>query len=232
MYRIISTSRLTELEAHASALPMARAQCDRLEKDLEREKVRAADLAAALETAGTRARQELADVRERTATEVAEAVSAARRTRQQTNTLITEAQKRAKDIEARADAKVRELRAEIEQLKAKLPDPLPDPQGVVARYENLVGAHVDLTLYVTEDPAVTWCKRVDLLLVLLCTGCGYRKEETRDGVTGSPRARREFLNDPYDGARLKRLAQEHAETCRAVTLQHTHAPLRAIAPAT
>ncbi|MEV7275180.1 DivIVA domain-containing protein [Streptomyces bacillaris] len=228
MYRIISTSRLTELEAHASALPMARAQCDRAEKDLEKEKARAADLTAALETANA----QLANLRKHTAAEIELARSAAQRTRQQTNTLITEAQKRAKDIEFRADAKVRELRAEIEQLKAKLPDPLPDPQGVVARYENVVGADIDLTLYVTEDPAVTWRKRVDLLLVLLCTGCGYRKEETRDGVTDSPGARREFLNDPYDGAKLKRRAQEHAETCRAVTLQHTLASLRAIVPAT
>ncbi|MFC9005645.1 hypothetical protein ACIOHB_31055 [Streptomyces microflavus] len=80
---------------------------------------------------------------------------------------------------------------------------------------------------------VTWYKRVDLLLVLLCTGCGYREEETRDEVTDSPEARRSFLNDPYDGAKLRRWAQEHAETCRAVALppQHSAAPLGPV-PAT
>ncbi|MFE7428124.1 MULTISPECIES: hypothetical protein [unclassified Streptomyces] len=56
------------------------------------------------------------------------------------------------------------------------------------------------------------------LLVSLCSGCGYREEETRKSVYDTPEARRSFLNDPYDGGKLKRWAQEHAETCRAVAL--------------
>ncbi|MEV7275241.1 DivIVA domain-containing protein [Streptomyces bacillaris] len=225
MYRIISTSRLTELEAHASALPMARAQCDRVEKDLEKEKVRAADLTAALETANA----QLANLRKHTAAEIELARSAAQRTRQQTNTLITEVQKRAKDIEVRADAKARELRAEIEQLKAQLPDPLPSPQGVLARYENLVGADIDLTLYITEAP--TGMTRVQMLLILLCTGCGDRDEESRYVYDDCPEAREAFLT--YEGAKLKRCGQTHAETCRAVTLprRHTPVPLRPVAAA-
>lgn len=226
MYRIISTSHLTELDAHASALPMARAQCDRLAKDLEKEQARTADLAAALETANA----QLASLRKHTATEIELARSAAQRTRQQTNTLITEAQRQAKDIEFRADAKVRELRAEIEQLKAKLPHPLPDPQGVVARYENLVGSDIDLTLHVTTPPTGTGSKSASLLLVLLCTGCGYREQEDRYLYDDSPQTRRAFLADGYESVQLKTWAQKHAETCRAVALphQHTPTPLRAV----
>ncbi|MDX3490960.1 hypothetical protein [Streptomyces sp. ID05-18] len=227
MFRIISTARLNELDNLASAFPMVRAKCDRLEKELKEEQQRTEELTTAAGRDAARFHQEVTDLRERTAAEVEEARGSALRTRQQANTLIEESARRARDVERRAHEKVRELRAKIEQLEAKLPDPLPTDVGVVARYENLVGAHINLTLYVTEDPAVTWYKRVDLSLVLLCTGCGHREEETRDGVTDCPEARTSFLNDPYDGAKLRRWAQEHAETCRAVTLhaQHTPGPL-------
>ncbi|MEV2264560.1 hypothetical protein AB0J13_38660 [Streptomyces anulatus] len=231
MFRIISTARLNELDNLASALPMARSKADRLEKELEKAQQRTEELTTAAGRDAARFHQEVTDLRERMAVEVEEARGSALRTRQQSNALIEESARRAKNIEFRADEKVRELRAELRQMKAKMPDPLPEPQGVVARYENLVGSHINLTLYVTEDPTVTWYKRVDLSLVLLCTGCGHREEETRDEVTDSPEARTSFLNDPYDGAKLKRWAQEHAETCRAVTLptQHTPAPVPAAA---
>ncbi|MEU9678706.1 hypothetical protein AB0D92_35080 [Streptomyces parvus] len=229
MYRIIRTDRLNELDNLASAFPMVREKCDRLEKELETEKRRTADLTAATEQTAAQHEQELTALRESTAADIDAARSAARRTQQQSNALLDDAARRAKETAAT----VRALRAENEELKAKLPAPLPETQGVVARYENLVGAHIDLTLYATEDPAVTWYKRVDLLLVLLCTGCGHREEETRDGVTDSPEARRSFLNDPYDGGKLRRWGQEHAETCRAVALprQRVTAPAAPV-PAT
>lgn len=222
MFRIISTARLTELDNLASAFPVVRAKCDRLEKELETEQRRTADLTTAAEQTAAQHEQELTALRERTAADVEAARSAARRTQQQSNALLDDAARRARETAATVLA----LRAENEELKAKLPDPLPETQGVVARYENLVGAHIDLTLYATEDPAVTWYKRVDLLLVLLCSGCGHREEETRDGVTDSPDARRSFLND-YDGGKLRRWGQEHAETCRAVTLPAQRTPVPA-----
>ncbi|MFF0509135.1 hypothetical protein ACFYUH_36895 [Streptomyces fimicarius] len=229
MYRIIRTNRLNELDNLASAFPTVRAKCDRLEAALETEQRRTADLTAAAEQDAAQHEQELTVLRERTAADVEEARSAARRTQQQSNALLDDAARRARETAAT----VRALRAENEELKAKLPAPLPETQGVVARYENLVGAHVDLTLYVTEDPDVTWYKRTDLLLVLLCAGCGYREEESCDDATDCAEARTGFLNSSYEGAKLKRWGQEHAETCRAVALprQHVTAPAASV-PAT
>ncbi|MGW0545584.1 hypothetical protein ACWD0D_35650, partial [Streptomyces griseoincarnatus] len=224
MYRIIRTDRLNELNNLASAFPMVREKYDRLEAALETEKRRTADLTAASEQTAAQHEQELTVLRERTAADVEEARSAARRTQQQSNALLDDAARRARETAAT----VRALRAENEELKAKLPAPLPETQDVVARYENLVGAYVDLTLYVTtQDSTVTRYKRTDLLLVLLCAGCGYREEESRDDATDCAEARTGFLHSRYEGAKLKRWGQEHAETCRAVALPRQ----RVMAPA-
>jgi hypothetical protein len=121
------------------------------------------------------------------------------RAQQQATALIDGAVERANGIERRVDQTVRELNAQIEHLKAKVPHPTPNPEGVVARYQNLVGSLIALTLFTTEAttaaPGYSYSsKRVDLKLVSVCSGCGYREEETRE------------------------LAQEHAETCRTVAL--------------
>lgn len=218
MYRIIRTARLNELDNLASAFPMVRAKCDRLETALETEQRRTADLTAAAEQTAARHEQELTALRERTAADVEAARSAARRTQQQSNALLDDSALRARETAAT----VRALRAENEELRAKLPAPLPETQGIVARYRNLVGADVDLTLYATEGPA-------GLLLVLLCAGCGYREEEPRHVYDEGDR--NDFL--AYKGETLKRYGQAHAETCRAVALprHHTTAPATPV-PAT
>ncbi|MFE3995170.1 hypothetical protein ACFXPW_26245 [Streptomyces goshikiensis] len=223
MFRIISTARLAELDNLASAFPMVRSKCDGLEKNLEKEQRRTKELTANAEQDTARLRQELADVNQQADARVAEARSSVQRAQQQATALIDGAVKRANDIERRADEKVRKLNAQIEQLKAKLPHPMPNPEGVVARYQNLVGALIDLTLFVTEDTNAETgygysSKCVDLKLVSLCSGCGYREEETREQVYDTPEARTSFLENTYEGAKLKRWAQEHAETCRAVAL--------------
>ncbi|MEU1077992.1 MULTISPECIES: hypothetical protein [unclassified Streptomyces] len=223
MFRIISTARLAELDNLASAFPMVRSKCDGLEKDLETAQRHAKELTAKAEQDTARFHQELADLNQQADARVAEARASVQRAQQQATALIDGAAKRANDIERRADQKVRELNAEIEQLKAKLPHPTPNPQGVVARYQNLVGAPIDLTLFVTEDTNAASgygysSKSVDLKLVSLCSGCGYREEETREQVYDSPEARTSFLENTYEGGKLKRWAQEHAETCRAVAL--------------
>lgn len=212
MYRIIRTARLNELDNLASAFPMVREKCDRLEAALEKEQRRTADLTAAAEQDAVGHELELTVLRERTAADVEAARSAARQTQRQSNGLLDEADRRAR---ATAET-VRALRAENEELRAKLPAPLPETQGVVARYENLVGTDVDLTLHATEDHASA---RADLLLVLLCAGCGYREEETR--YVYDDEARNDFLT--YKGETLKRYGQGHAETCRAVALPRHHA---------
>ncbi|WP_329156369.1 hypothetical protein OIU91_42960 (plasmid) [Streptomyces sp. NBC_01456] len=223
MLRIISTDRLAELDNLASAFPMVRSKCDRLEKDLEAEQRLTKSLTAKAEQADARFRQELTDLGQQADARVAEAAASVRRTQQQSNALIDAAVQRANGIERRADEKVRQLNAEIEQLKGKLPHPLSNPEGVVARYQNLVGALIDLTLFVTEDtnaePGYGYSSKcVDLKLVSLCSGCGYREEETRESVYDTPESRSNFLENTYEGGKLKRWAQEHAEACRAVAL--------------
>ncbi|WNI27320.1 hypothetical protein [Streptomyces sp. ITFR-16] len=223
MFRIITTARLAELDNLASAFPMVRSKCDGLEKDLETERRRTTELTVEAEQATARFHQELANLNQQADARVAEARASAQRTEQRSTALINAAVERANGIERLADQKVRELNAEIEQLKAKLPHPTPNPEGVVARFQNLVGALIDLTLFVTEDtnaqPGYGYSSKcVDLKLVSLCSGCGYRKEETRDQVYDTPEARTSFLDGLYDGVKLKRWAQEHAETCRAVAL--------------
>ncbi|GHH55605.1 hypothetical protein [Streptomyces candidus] len=223
MFRIISTARLNELDNLASAFPMVRSKSDRLEKDLETEQRLTKELTAKAEQATARFRQELTDLVQQADARVAEARASVQRAQHQANALIDGATKRANDIERRADQKVRELNAQIEQLKAKLPHPTPIPEGVVARYQNLVGALIDLTLFTIEDtnaePGYGYsAKRVDLKLVSLCAGCGYRQEETRKEVYDTAETRTNFLENTYEGEKLKRWAQEHAETCRAVAL--------------
>ncbi|MFF4227432.1 hypothetical protein ACFYZH_31920 [Streptomyces abikoensis] len=223
MFRIISTARLAELDNLASAFPKVRSKCDGLEKDLEKEQRRTKELTVKAEQDTARFRQELTDLSQQADARVAEARASVQRTRQQTTVLIDAAAERANDIERRADQKIRELNAEIEQLKAKLPHPTPNPEGIVARYQNLVGSLINLTLFVTEDttaaPGYSYsAKYVDLLLVSLCSGCGHREEETRESVYDSPEARNSFLEDSYAGGNLKHWAQKHAETCRAVAL--------------
>lgn len=223
MLRIISTTRLAELDNLASAFPTVRSRCDRLEKDQEMAQRRTTELTAKAERDAARFHQELADLGQRADARVADARASVQRAEQQAAALIGGAAKRADDIERRADQKVRELTAQIEQLKAKLPRPAPNPEEVVARYQNLVGAFIDLTMFTTEEATTTSdygysSKYVDLKLVLLCSGCGYRKEGTREEVYDTPEARTRFLDGFYDGAKLKRWAQEHAETCRGVAL--------------
>ncbi|MFH8558907.1 hypothetical protein ACH4FE_35695 [Streptomyces celluloflavus] len=212
MPRIISTPRLAELNSLADALPFARSKAERLEKDLDAERRRSQGLQRELEQAREQSQQEQAT----TARACEERLATARRSVRLGEHLLDQAQ-------GQADEKVRELKGEIEQLKAKLPHPTPNPEGVVARYQNLVGALIDLTLFVTEDttaaPGYSYSSKcVDLKLVSLCSGCGYRQEETREQVYDTPEARTSFLDGLYDGAKLKRWAQEHAETCRAVAL--------------
>lgn len=80
----------------------------------------------------------------------------------------------------------------------------PWPEGVVARYLNLAGAYVDVvaTFVYNEDP-----------VEVLCRGCG---RDRRVSVSFN------FPSD-LDDARVKavegaqREAQEHAESCRAMT---------------
>ncbi|MCX4665036.1 hypothetical protein [Streptomyces uncialis] len=220
MFRVISTARLAELE-----------------KDLEKEQRRTTELTAKAEQDTARFQQELADLNQRADARAAEARGSVQRAEQQATALIVgaakraddaakradDAAKRADDIERRADQKVRELNAQIEQLKAEPPRPAPNPEGVVARYQNLVGALVDLTLFVTEDTSAApgygySSKCVALKLVSLCSGCGYRDEEIREQVYDTPEARTSFLENTYEGGKLKRWAQEHAEMCRAVAL--------------
>lgn len=201
MLRIISTSRLAELDNLASALPLARSKCDGLEKDLDAARRRCENLTRELKQASEQGEERLAG---------------ARRSVRHSEQLLEQAQERANRIERLADKKVRELREEIEQLKAKLvANPVPNPEGVVARFENLVGAPIDLTLYVKD--LGSGYPQTELQLVLLCAGCGYTEDETRQ-TTGHPEARTDFVNGDYQGGTLKRWAQEHAEKCRAVAL--------------
>ncbi|MGQ7754874.1 hypothetical protein ACUN29_41735 (plasmid) [Streptomyces sp. WC2508] len=215
MLRIISTSRLAELENLAGAFPFVRDKSDGLEKDLEAERLRSQALERELGQAKAQFQQEQAA----TAHTYEERLTGAGRSARLTDKLLSEAQERGNRIERVADQKVRELTAQVEQLKAKIPHPAPVPEGIVARYENLVRAQIDLTLFATEVSTPRYgSKVVDLLLVSLCSGCGYRQEETRESVYDNPENRNSFLADPYDGGKLKRWAQEHAEKCRAVAL--------------
>ncbi|WPO76282.1 hypothetical protein [Streptomyces sp. KN37] len=218
MLRIISTARLAELDNLASSFPMVRTKCDGLEKDLESERRRTKELTAKAEQDTARFYQELAALSQQAEARVTEARACAQRVQQQATALLDKAVKRANDIERQADQKVREMDAEIDQLKGKLPPPAPCPEGLVARYRNLVDADIDLTLHATEDDTCGRIKKVNLLVALLCSGCGYREEETRESVYDCPKSRRTFLDNPYEGGKLKRWAQEHAQTCRAVAL--------------
>ncbi|MFF9593865.1 hypothetical protein ACF1FX_32555 [Streptomyces sp. NPDC014646] len=214
MFRIISTSRLSDLDAHASALPLVRAKCDGLEKDLESEKHRSQALARDLERACARYDQQLAE----TARSYEERLAAAGRSARLNDRLVEQANGRAYKVERMADEKVRELRHEVEQLKAKLaasPGAAQDG-AVVFRYKNLVHAPIDLTLHVKSlGPGYP---QVELKLVLLCAGCGYTQHKTRETADTSE-ARARFLTGDYEpGTVLKRWAQEHAEKCRAAAL--------------
>ncbi|MER5973295.1 hypothetical protein ABT112_26815 [Streptomyces sp. NPDC002055] len=202
MLRIISTSRLAELENLESAFPMVRSKCDGLEEKLEAERRRSQGLETELDQAGARNQEEQAA----TARFYQERLTAARRAERLSDRLRDKAQER-----------VRELTGEIEQMKAQLAaaSPLPSPEGVIARFENLVRASIDLTLHVKDLGA--GYPQAELQLVLLCAGCGYTEEKSRQS-TGRPEARRDFVNDDYQGGRLKRWAQEHAAECRAVAL--------------
>ncbi|MGW1656597.1 hypothetical protein [Streptomyces atratus] len=216
MFRITGTSQFAELDNLASAFPQVRSKCDGLQKDLDAERLRTQGLKRELAQAREKFQQEQAATTRTYEERLAAAARSARRSEQ----LLTQAQGRATRGECMADEKVRELKGQVERLKAKLAaDPAPTPEGVVARYHNLVDAPIDLTLFVTEDPTPRYgSKVVDLLLVSLCSGCGYREEETRESVYDSPESRNSFLTDSYDGGKLKRWAQEHAEKCRAVAL--------------
>lgn len=212
MLRIITASRLAELDNLASAFPMVRSKCDGLEKDLEVERRRTQGLERELEEA----KEQLQQAPENIARAYEERLAGARRSVQHSDQLLDQAQKRANRIERMADEKVRALKSEIEQLKAKLAaHPVPNPEGVVARFQNLVGAPIDLTLYVKDlGPGYPQC---EMQLVLLCAGCGYTEDKTRQGAD-LPEYRTDFVNGQFEGGALKRWAQEHAEKCRAVAL--------------
>ncbi|MFF2927167.1 hypothetical protein ACFVTP_32985 [Streptomyces celluloflavus] len=212
MPRIISTPRLAELNSLADALPFARSKAERLEKDLDAERRRSQGLERQLAQAGEAFQQK----QEATAHVYQERLAQADRSVRLSEHLLSQEQQRATRIERLADEKVRSLTAEIERMKAKLAaNPVRNPEGVVARFQNLVGAPIDLTLYVknlgSDYP------QVEMQLVLLCAGCGYTEDETRQGVD-RPEYRADFVNGEFGGGTLKRWAQGHAEKCRAVAL--------------
>ncbi|MGW2393933.1 hypothetical protein ACWCYK_31245 [Streptomyces lydicamycinicus] len=210
MPRIISTHRLAELDSLAGALPFARSKADRLQKELDAQRDRVQGLQHKLD----QTRNQYLDQTGATAHTHEERLAAAKRSLQLNEHLLNEAQERANRIERKADQRVRELKGEIERLKAQLAaNPVSTPEGVVARYRNVVGADIDLTLYAKEQHSTS----VTLLLVSLCSGCGYREEEERT-VFDSAESRTSFMENQYEGGKLKRWAQEHAETCRAVAL--------------
>ncbi|MFI9080953.1 hypothetical protein ACIGW8_31545 [Streptomyces sioyaensis] len=217
MLRIISTSRLAELDNLASAFPTVRSKCDGLEKDLDSAHRRSEQLERELQKAKEKFQQEQAA----TARTYEERLATAGQSARLNDHLLNQEQERANRIERVADEKVRKLKGEIERLKAKLAaNPVPDPEGVVARFQNLVGAPIDLTLYVKDaetDDTYRYARYVELRLVSACSGCDYTQEETRE-VYDSAEARQRFLTNRYEGGMLKGWAQEHAETCRAVAL--------------
>ncbi|MFF0465698.1 hypothetical protein [Streptomyces mexicanus] len=211
MFRIVSTSRLAELDSLASAFPMVRSKCDGLERGLDAERRRSQALERKLEQVKEHLQQE----QEATARAYEERLAAARRSVRLSEELLGQAQDRAARVERIADEQVRQLKGEIEQLRAKLAaSPVPNP-GVVARFQNLVGAPIDLTLYVKD--LGTGYPQAQLQLILLCAGCGYTEEKTRQGAN-RPEYRTDFVNGEFEGGALKRRAQEHAEKCRAVAL--------------
>ncbi|WP_331729656.1 hypothetical protein [Streptomyces platensis] len=212
MPRIISTPRLAELISHAGALPLARGKAERLEKELDAQRDRVLELQRKLDQDRNQYLERAAAI----ARTHEERLAAAKRSSRTGDQLLNEAQERANRIERLADEKVRELKGEIEGLKAQLAaNPVSKPEGVVARYRNLVGADIDLTLYVKERGA--YGSTVTLLLVSLCSGCGYREEENRI-VSDTDEGRISFMENRFEGGKLKGWAQEHAETCRAVAL--------------
>ncbi|MFH8797578.1 hypothetical protein [Streptomyces sp. NPDC017941] len=212
MFRIVTTSHLAHLEAHASALPMARSKCEGLEQRVEDMNCRVRDLEGDLEQATERLAEELAALTADYESRLAAAARAAHRTNELHEQVLDRARARTAQAVRLADETARELRAEIERLEAKLAlSPVQIPDGVVARYLNLVGASVDVTLYVDSSTE-------HMRLVLLCTGCGYTQERDRY-LVDSPDSRAYFVTADYsDGATIKRWAQEHAAKCRAVAL--------------
>ncbi|MFJ9412455.1 hypothetical protein [Streptomyces sp. NPDC101393] len=214
MPRIISTHRLAELDSLAGALPFARSKAERLEKELDTERDRTRRLQSELE----KARNQYLERGAATSRTHEERLTAAKRSTQLSDHLLAQEQTRANRIERMADQRVRELRAEIERLKSELAaNPAPKaPEGVVARYRNLVGADIDLTLYAKDHGAYS-STSMTLLLVSLCSGCGHREEEDRI-VYDNDESRIDFMENQFQGGKLKRWAQEHAETCRAVAL--------------
>ncbi|MFL4953313.1 hypothetical protein ACJ6WE_39985 [Streptomyces sp. MMS24-I31] len=206
MPQIVSTPRLRELESHAGALPFARSKSDRLEKELEAAQRKIEEL-----------ERDLEKLLKTTAKELADGVAQVREANQRTYD--------AQMATNRANDKVTELQKEIERLRGKLTEnPRPEPSGVVGRYLNQTGAHVDITLLVTDTGrrgGVGGSRIVDLRLVAGCTGCGEKNEDDAvlsEGVYDSPDARHRYIRDDWNGGRMRRWAQSHAETCRAVAL--------------
>ncbi|MFJ4200140.1 hypothetical protein ACIP2Y_10985 [Streptomyces sviceus] len=204
MPRIVSTPRLSELESHAGALPFARSKSDRLEKELEAARRKLGEL-----------ERDLEKLLKTTAQELAKGAGQVR-----------EANQRAYDAQRathRANDTVTELKKEIEQLRGKLTEnPRPEPSGVVGRYLNQAGAHIDITLLVTDTGRRSMhCNIVDLRLVACCTGCGEKNDDEAvlsEGVYDSPDARHRYIRDDWNGGRMRRWSQSHAESCRAVAL--------------
>ncbi|MEE6269156.1 hypothetical protein V2E29_26410 [Streptomyces diastatochromogenes] len=212
MLRIIRTPRLAELDNLASAFPLVRSKCDGLEKELDAARRHAQGLERELAQAKTKFQKEQAA----TARTHEERLAAAGRSARLNEHMLDEAQERANRIERLADEKVRDLKAEIDRLKTKLAtNPVPNPEGVVARFQNLVGAPIDLTLYVKD--LGSGYPQAEMQLVLLCAGCGYTEDKTWQGAD-RPEYRMEFIDHKFQGGALKRWAQEHAEKCRAVAL--------------
>ncbi|MEV8529207.1 hypothetical protein AB0451_34550 [Streptomyces sp. NPDC052000] len=212
MFRIISTVRLAELENLASAFPLVRRKCDSLDTDLDTERHRSERLAREVETTTKKFEDQLAAAARETEHRLATAGRSARLTDQ----MLGRAQQQAKV----AGSRIRALENEVQQLKAKLAkNPAANAEGVVARYENLVGAPIDLTLFVLDlGSEFRGSKVVRLRLVSACSGCGYKEDTSSEAVYDSNQAREDFLSGLYEGGMLKTLAQKHAETCRAVVL--------------
>ncbi|MFH8753337.1 hypothetical protein ACH4GK_37520 [Streptomyces rimosus] len=214
MPRVLSNRHVADLKAHAEQLPRVRTQYERLKTELEQQRQKTTRLENDLAKAGQTLEAAAATAKK------AEAVAHARY--RQTDQQLCAARQQLVDAgfrERRLQESIAVLHAEIKKLKAAaeraavIAAQQPGPGENVVRYLNLVGAHVDVTLSsLHQDGTGT-----ELLLVSLCSGCGYTKQES-GWVRDIPRERREFLEGTFTGGKIKQWAQEHAANCRAVAL--------------
>ncbi|MFE1192899.1 hypothetical protein ACFW6E_08875 [Streptomyces olivaceoviridis] len=92
------------------------------------------------------------------------------------------------------------------------PTPAPWPNGVIARYLTVAGAHVDLTHKLTLPP-----ESEPFATLATCTGCPATKEV---GHWTASHSYADGVKEERDEERADSLArdwaQRHAETCRAM----------------